>query len=109
MGVEQPQGLISVLLDPNAEYGDRDDAAMDLANFDGDEVELALAQVASDIASDPDLAETCGESLAELWARRGRVNAEILRALSPPSRDIAIATLAVLAPGLAASARGKVP
>jgi hypothetical protein len=102
VGAKQPQGLILVLLDSNAEYGDRDDAAMDLANFDGDEVESALAQVACDAASDPELADTCGESLAEFWARRGLVNGEILRALPPASRDIAIATLVVLAPELTA-------
>lgn len=40
--VSQPQGLISVLLDENAEYGDRDDAAMDLGAFDEPQAEDGL-------------------------------------------------------------------
>jgi hypothetical protein len=41
----QPEGLISVLLDQDAEVGDRNDAAMDLGSFDGPGVEAALLQV----------------------------------------------------------------
>ena len=32
--MEQPAGLISVLLDPRADTSDKDDAAMDLAQYD---------------------------------------------------------------------------
>ena len=32
--------------------------------------EEALIKVASDSSTNPDLAETCGESLGEIWSRR---------------------------------------
>ncbi len=68
---EQPQGLIRVLLDRKAEQGARDDAATDLSAFDEPEAEAALVGVASDPTTDPDLAETCGASIAEIWCRKG--------------------------------------
>jgi hypothetical protein len=37
----QPEGLITVLLDRNAPFGDRDDAAMDLAAYETPEAENA--------------------------------------------------------------------
>ena len=39
--MQQPQGLIEVLLDATAAEADRDDAAMDLAAYDEPEVEEA--------------------------------------------------------------------
>ncbi len=65
----QPAGLISVLLDQSAPYGDRSDAAMDLCEFDLPEAVAALRQVVADPTEDPDLRETCQESLQDL-ARR---------------------------------------
>ena len=67
---KQPQGLISVLLDTNAEFGDRSDAAMDLGEFDDEAAEEALASVANDPSSDADIVELCRESLAEISARK---------------------------------------
>src|SRR5204863_9158536 len=58
--VEQPQGLISVLLDRGAEFGDRDDAAMDLGAFDDQSAFDALLAVATDPTEDSDLHDTCG-------------------------------------------------
>ena len=37
--IGQPHGLITVLRDVRAEYGDRGDAAMDLAEYDEPEAE----------------------------------------------------------------------
>jgi len=71
--VQQPQGLISVLLNSNAEYGDRDDAAMDLGSFDDPQAEDALLKVALDSSTDPDLADRCRESLMEIQRRKNNV------------------------------------
>mgnify|MGYP001773457614 CR=1 FL=1 len=68
--IDQPQGLISVLLDTNAEFGDQDGAAMELGGFDEPEVEQALVEVASDPTTDPLLADRCGEALGEIWCRK---------------------------------------
>ena len=100
----QPDGLIQVLLNSKAQFGDRDDAAADLATFDDEAAENALARIASDPTSDEDLADTCGQSLAQIWCRRNRLSNEILRSLVPVSLQIAIATLRACSPALAAEA-----
>jgi hypothetical protein len=100
----QPEGLIQVLLDERAEHGDRDDAAMDLGAFDGDDVEAALARIACEQAADENLADSCGESLAEIWCRKGAVNQAILVQLTASSLAIALGTLRARAPGLAEEA-----
>ena len=64
--LSQPAGLISVLLDLAAPFGDRGDAAMDLGAYDEPEAERALMQVATDPAVDEDIADSCGESLGDV-------------------------------------------
>ena len=98
---EPEKCLIGILLDEKAELGDRDDAAMDLSEYDDANVEGALSIIACD--SDPDevLADSCAESLAEIWSRRGSVSEEIWRTLSPVSRPIAFSTIKALNPSLA--------
>jgi len=84
--MNQPSGLISVLLDPSADDASRDDAAMDLSEFDQAEEALfkaALLPGISDIVR-----ASCGESLAEIWLRAGAVNRKYYDAL-PPTAQIA--------------------
>jgi hypothetical protein len=71
--VTQPDALIVVLLDKSAEYGDRDDAALDLWYFDDNRVEHALVQVLADPTEDEELAETCLDTLRQIWLRRGGI------------------------------------
>ena len=92
--VEQPEGLISVLLDRAAEFGDRDDAAMDLSAYPSASVENALLKVACDPSEDADLQEACGESLAELWTQGSTAPTDHLRRLEPSARAIPLAILA---------------
>ncbi|MGQ3055187.1 MAG: hypothetical protein ACT6S0_25645 [Roseateles sp.] len=101
MTLEQPLGLIQVLLDRDAEYGDRHDAAMDLGAFNGITVEDALAQVGCDDGAEDDLADACGESLAEIWSRKRSVNRAIFIRLAPAGRRAALATLRSISPDLA--------
>jgi len=100
----QPSGLIQVLLDEKAEYGDRHDAAMDLGAFDADGVEEALAHIACDGVTDEDLADACGESLAEIWCRKGNVTRAVLIRLTPASLQTALAMLKARSPSLATDA-----
>ena len=102
--VLQPEGLVQVLLDAQAEFGDRQDAAMDLAAFDDKAVEQALSSVACDQRADEDLADSCGESLAEIWCRRNSLSEQILVKLVPVSLRIALATLRACSPLLAVEA-----
>ncbi len=91
--VAQPAGLISVLLNPQAEYGSRHDAAMDLHRYDTPEVAHALARVASDAHTDPDLAAECGETLALLWVNHGSIDVPVLSQLQPAAFALAVRTL----------------
>jgi hypothetical protein len=83
--VKQPDGLIHVLLNRNADLGDRDDAAMDLAAFDQPEVQHVLAQIALDMTTDATLAESCAESLAEIWCRNDNLDLRVHKRISSPS------------------------
>ncbi len=95
---EQPKGLISVLLDITAEFGDRDDAAMDLSDYDEPEAEEALSKVALDESTDTHLAERCSESLAEIWCRKERVNMDVLGKLRGNALHMAISLIQVKKP-----------
>lgn len=68
--MSQPAGLISVLLDREADFGDRHDAAMDLSELDGEAVVLALNQIIEDKTEDPDIVEECEQSLLDLKRRQ---------------------------------------
>ena len=65
--VAQPEGLIFVLRDIGAPVGDRDDAAMDLAEFDA--ALPVLVEIALRPGEDEMLVDSCGESIAEIWQR----------------------------------------
>jgi hypothetical protein len=101
VAVEQPAGLISVLLDRDAREDERDDAAGDLEGYDGDEVIAALAHVASSPDEHDDtLLDTCGESLGGIWARTGMVQPEVYRALRKPARRMVFVIIEHRAPQL---------
>jgi len=71
---DQPKSLITLLLDETAEFGDRDDAAMDLCQFNEPSVEVALLRIATSSDEDPELVERCGESLAAIWCRKNKLD-----------------------------------
>ena len=92
--------LIELLFDTSGEFGDRDDAAMELGQFIESQVEAALATVAISPNSDADLVDRCGESLAEIWYRNGYVNDAMWAKLRPEAKAIAKAILAGRRPDL---------
>jgi hypothetical protein len=65
--VAQPQGLISVLRDLDAPLDARDDAALDLGDFD--EALPVLIEIAVRPGEDEMIMDSCGESIAEIWQR----------------------------------------
>ena len=89
----QPEGLISVLLDRNAPFGDRDDAAMDLAAFETPESENALTSIVLDLTEDDDLVERAAESLADIWTRTRRFNRDVFARLPDAATPIFLAML----------------
>lgn len=61
--------LIVILLDKSARWDERDDAAMDLADFDEPEALEALLRVAGDPTEGEVLLETVGDAIAEILGR----------------------------------------
>jgi hypothetical protein len=84
--VKQPEGLISVLLDESAEYGDRDDAAMDLSAYDHAAAEEALLKVVLTQTEDEGIADSAGESLWRIWERKGKYDAGTVARMHPAAR-----------------------
>jgi hypothetical protein len=99
--MKQPQGLIEVLLDVTAPESDRDDAAMDLAAYDAPEAEDALIHVGTDPSTPSLTAASCGESLAEIWLRKGKYNLAALKQLRSEARDEAIGLMRAKEPSWA--------
>ena len=55
------EGLVAVLRNFTADLSERDDAAMDLGEFDDKKGLMALYQVAKDHTEDEKLVASCGE------------------------------------------------
>ncbi len=83
---DQPNGLISVLLNRTYSAADRSDAAMDLGQYDEDRAFEALVSVALDVAEDSLVLEYCGESIADIWNRRRTCDPDLIERLAPPAR-----------------------
>lgn len=83
--------LIAILLDSTAREHERDDAAMELADFDGDDVVQALFIVATDQSFHSEMVKgSCGESLASIWVRTGTIDFALLSQLKGTARQEAI-------------------
>ena len=87
---EAPEGLIAVLLDESAEYGDRDDAAKYLAECDDPAAEAALVQLVLDPGQDEDMADTAGEACGGFG--EGTVSVMQLSSLECPDRHASSST-----------------
>jgi hypothetical protein len=103
--VQQPHGLISVLLDESARQDERWDAASDLEAYPTPAAIAALVSIAISeevAAADETLQDTAAESLAGIWAKVGRMDHEVYEALPRPGRSTAEAVLRSRAPHLLA-------
>jgi HEAT repeat protein len=85
--------LVELLLDESAGGEERDDAAMDLGDFD----DLVAIEALLRVGSDPDepeyLRSTAGGSLAEIWVRTGEFQPAQLNELMADAFAEAIALL----------------
>lgn len=77
--------LVDVLLDHDARWDERDDAAMDLGGFDEREAFQALLQVGFDTSEDETLLETVGGALAEIVNRNPERDVVEIAKLAPPA------------------------
>ncbi len=79
--------MVACLLDKSGDLGSRDDAAMDLFQFDLPEVEAALIEVAIDQSEEEMVIDSAGESLWQIWQRQGRTPPpEVLAKMHPSAR-----------------------
>lgn len=92
----QPEKLIRILLDEDADPVIRDDAATDLGNYEDPEAEKALLEIACNPEEDDELSDCCGESLAEIWSRKEELDLEKFARLNNVARKIAASTLITL-------------
>ena len=87
VAVNNIDGLIEVLLDPNARADERDDAASELGEADSDRGLEVLVKVGSDATADETVLASCGESIGQIWVRRGLRDRESWDALQPATRS----------------------
>ncbi|MEM7594963.1 MAG: hypothetical protein AAF383_26280 [Cyanobacteria bacterium P01_A01_bin.83] len=96
--IDTAQQLIAILQDRSISWAERDDAAIDLANFDLDFVLSALVEIAQDQTEDELILASCGESIAEILLRRNLRHVELIQQLSIPARNEAKALIKVKSP-----------
>ncbi|WP_330301724.1 MULTISPECIES: hypothetical protein [unclassified Streptomyces] len=92
--------LVRLIEDPTAREDEQDDAASALEFLSGPFVEAALIRAirAGDFRSD--LAQSCAESLAGIWAREGHVDPAFLAELRSLAKDEVFGILGIRAPRL---------
>lgn len=97
---ERAAQLVSVLRDSGARDDERYDAAMDLGVHSGPLVEGALKDIIRRERFETVLADMCAESLAEIWAREGRIDEDFFKELKGGSLEQVLAILRARAPHL---------
>ena len=75
-----------MLLNRAAPDGDRDDAAMDLSKYDEREVEEALLSIVLDHSDDHNVIDSAGESIWEIWQRKGKHDALLVASMHPEAQ-----------------------
>jgi hypothetical protein len=93
-----PQSYIAALLDPRLGWDVRDDYATYLIEYDEPEAEEALYLVASNPDESDDIAESCGEAVAEIWCRKGMLKIDALRKLKRAALVEAVGVIGALKP-----------
>ena len=79
--------LIRVLQDKSIDLGVRDDAAMDLRVYDEPRVLEALIQTAVDLEEHEMILDSCGESIMEIWGRKGSYSRAIFDRFAPAAKS----------------------
>ncbi|MCH9611266.1 MAG: hypothetical protein S4CHLAM81_12040 [Chlamydiales bacterium] len=87
----QMAALIEVLLDTSAREDERDDAAMDLADFDDSKALEALCFIGSNPQENQTVLDSCGTSIGEILMRQTKHDLEILKKLAPIAKSSALA------------------
>lgn len=80
------ESLAAALLDKDESLGTRDDAAMDLSEYDDAVALQALIQIAQDPNEDEMLHSSAGESIGQIWHRKGEFNDALFDSFTRISR-----------------------
>ena len=80
----QPSGLLSVLLSKSAPIEDRVEAAGDLGMYDA--ALPSLIDAAMNLTEDDRVAESLGESIADIWTRIGGFDLATVERMHPEAR-----------------------
>jgi HEAT repeat protein len=84
------QMLIEVLLDKNLREDERDDAAMDLGEYNDLRALKALIKVASDPDENMTVIDSCAESIGSILIERNEFDASVLDGLIPLAKELVI-------------------
>jgi hypothetical protein len=79
--------LIELLLDPNEDIYAKDDAALDLGEFDNDDVLNACIQAACNPNEDEGVVDLCGENIGRIWIKRNIFDLNLFKTLPPWARN----------------------
>lgn len=79
--MEEWEKLIEILLDEKASYAERDDAAMDLSEYNNKTVIKTLVMTANHDLTDEMIKASCGESLAMILVQSDQFEKEIYKQL----------------------------
>ena len=72
--------------DKTADLGSRDDVAMDLSQFDEPEAEEGLLRVVLDHTQDEMIIDSAGDSLREIWERKGKRDTALVARMHPSAQ-----------------------
>lgn len=76
------ESLLKILFDPTSSDAEKDDAVIELgSNYQDDETVDMLIKVSNDRNDDEIIAASCGESIAEIWLSRQRIDFKRLASL----------------------------
>jgi hypothetical protein len=80
---DQIELLIEILLDTNARIDERDDAAMDLGQYNDDRALNALLSIVLNPNEEKSIMDVCGESIAEIWVKRDYFDVNLYNKMVP--------------------------
>lgn len=101
---DRAQLLIDVLLDKTAREDERDDAAMDLGQYNDIRALEALTKIASDPSEDDVIVDSCAESIGEICVGLNLFNEDTFRKMVPFAQKIAFDFIMAYKPELISQA-----
>jgi hypothetical protein len=85
--------LIALLTDRSARIDERDDAAIDLGSSDDPRAIAALLEIGADRSEIDTVLASCGESLAQIAIRSGRLSRVWIASLAPAAANELVSTI----------------